>query len=312
MVPLYHWLAAKSYLGANRLDESLAQFRRLLELDPKYARDTWLCLRTVQESDLIFQEILADSADSEIKVGYVDFLSAQGDDDAAYRIWRLVALNPRLFPFSSVKPYIERLIALGRIGEAESVWQDLERLGIVKRSGVDESDNLIFNGDFEQVPLNAGFDWRAWPVRYLALDFSASGAYHGAHCLRVDFTVNRNEEYEPVYEIVPVLPNHTYLLNASVRAEGITSDTGPYLRVQDTQQPSFPDATSETTVGTTPWHPVHLDFSTGPKTRSIRLSIWRPRGRVFPTEISGSFWLDAVSLKSMGSAVQKTATDGQR
>ena len=310
MVPLYHWLAAKSYLGADRLDESLAQFRRLLELDPGYARDIWLYLRTVQEPDLIFQEMLADRVHSEIKVGYVDFLSAQGDDDAAYRIWRLVAANPRPFPFSSAQRYLERLIDLGRIEEAVAVWQDLERLGIVKSSKVGESDNLIFNGDFEQLPLNAGFDWRAWPVHYLALDFSASGAYHGAHCLRVDFTVTRNDEYEPVYQIVPVLPNHTYRLKAYVRSEDITSDTGPSLRVRDTQEPSFPDAISETTVGTTPWHPVGLSFSTGPKTRSVRLSVWRPRGRVFPTEISGSFWLDAVSLQGTDSAVEKGAPEG--
>src|SRR5438874_7322533 len=31
---------------------------------------------------------------------------------------------------------------------------------IVKSSDADERDHLIFNGDFEQLPLNAGFDWR--------------------------------------------------------------------------------------------------------------------------------------------------------
>jgi hypothetical protein len=264
----------------------------------------------VQEPDLIFQEILADSADSEIKVGYVDFLSRQGDDDDAYRIWRLVAEKPRPFPFSSAKAYLERLVASDRIQEAEVVWQDLQRLGIVKRSEVNARDNLIFNGDFEQSPLNAGFDWR-WSRRtYLAVDFSAPGGYHDAHCLRIDFTVSRNEEYEPVYQIVPVLPNHAYRLDAYVRSEDITSDTGPYLRVSDTQQHSFEDALSQTTVGTTPWHPVLLFFSTGLETQSVRLSIWRPRGRTFPAEISGSFWIDAVSLKDTSPATQ-SASDGQ-
>ena len=193
-------------------------------------------------------------------------------------------------------PIFERLIALGRIEEAVNVWQDLERLGIVKRNEADEKDNLIFNGDFEQSPLNAGFDWRTSPRTYLAVDFSAPGAYHGAHCLRVDFTVSRNDEYEPAYQIVPVLPHHAYTLEAYVRSEDITSDTGPCLRVSDTQPAGFPDAISDTTVGTTPWHPLRLSFSTGPQTRAVRLSFWRPRSRVFPTEISGISWLDAVSL----------------
>jgi hypothetical protein len=146
--------------------------------------------------------------------------------------------------------------------------------------------------------LKAGFDWRARYANFLALDFSAPGAYHGAHCLRVEFTVSSNDEYEPAYQIVPVLPQHAYTLEAYVRSEDITSDTGPCLRVRDTQPEGFPDAISETTVGTTPWHRVHLSFSTGPQTRAVRLSFWRPRGRTFPTEISGTSWLDAVSLRS--------------
>jgi hypothetical protein len=269
----------------------------------------------------------------------VDFLSDQGDNDTAYRIWRRVVADSRPFPFSSAAPYLERLIALGRIEEAVNVWQDLERLGIVKRNEADEvapgfspapaalkggatppeteglpneKENLIFNGNFEQSPLDAGFDWRAGPRTYLAVDFSAPGAYHGAHCLRVDFTVSRNDEYEPAYQIVPVLPHHAYTLEAYVRSEDITSDTGPCLRVSDTQPAGFPDAISETTVGTTPWHPLRLSFSTGPQTRAVRLSFWRPRSRVFPMEISGTSWLDAVSLHGTDSPVVPNTPGGQR
>jgi hypothetical protein len=299
MVPFYHWLAAQSRLRTNQPDVALAQFRRLLELDPTYAVATWFSLHTVQNPELIFQKVLADNPDAQIKVGYADFLSSQGDDDSAYRIWKLAVADSRPFPFSSASPYLERLIGLGRIEEAVNVWQDLERLGIVERLEANEKDNLVFNGDFEQPPLNAGFDWRAGSTTYLAVDFSASAAYHGAHCLRVDFTVSRNDEYEPVYQIVPVLPHHAYRLEAFVRSEDITSDTGPCLRVSDTQPAGIPEAVSETTVGTTPWHPVRLSFSTGAQTRAVRLSFWRPRSRVFPTEISGTSWLDAVSLKCL-------------
>ena len=297
LAPYYRQLAAQSYLRKNRLDESVAQFRRLLELDSTYATVAWGALQPVLKPDVVFEKLLADSADSAIKVGYVDFLSAQGDNDAAWRIWRLAAGGPRPFPFSSAQPYLERLIELGRIEEATHVWQDLERLGIVKISGADERDRLIFNGDFEQLPLNAGFDWRTGPLPYLAVDFAAPGAYHGAHCLRVDFTTPRNDECEPVYQVVPVLPNRTYALEAYVRSAGITSPSGPCLRVTDTKQTGSVDAVSESTVGTTAWHEVRFSFSTGPQTNVLRVSLWRPRAREFPMEITGSFWLDAVSLK---------------
>src|SRR5437667_342814 len=181
MVPYYHQLAAESYLRRNRLDESLAQFRHLLELDPIYATGAWADLLTVLEPDVIFQKVLANNnkIDSTVEVGYVDF--------------------------------------------------------------------------------------------------AAPGAYQGARCLRVDFKVGRNDEYEPAYQIVAVQPNHTYSLEAYVRSQDISSTSGPCLRVTDTQQQGFEDAISETTVGTTDWHPVSLSFSTGPETQSVRLSLWRPR-----------------------------------
>jgi len=304
MVPYYHQLAAESYLRKNRVDESLAQFQRLLELDTTYATDSWTALLTVFEPDLIFQKV-AIRMDSTSQVGYVDFLSARGDNDAAYRIWGFVAANHRPFPLSSVQPYLERLISFGRIEEGAHVWQDLERLGMVKSPDGEQKDNLVFNGDFEQLPLNAGFDWRTGPTNYLALDFAASGAYHGAHCLRVDFAVGRNNEYEPVYQIVPVHSNQTYSLKAYVRSQDITSTSGLCLRVSDTQQRGFEDAISETTVGTTEWHAVSLSFSTGPETESVRLSLWRPRWRIFPMEISGSFWLDAVTLQCTDCTAEK-------
>jgi hypothetical protein len=30
----------------------------------------------------------------------------------------------------------------------------------------------------------------------------------------------------------------------------------------------------------------------------VRVSVWRPRSRVFLMEISGSFWLDTVSIRA--------------
>ena len=115
--------------------------------------------------------------------------------------------------------------------------------------------------------------------------------------MRVDFTAPRNDESEPVYQVVPVLPNRTYALEAYVRSAGITSPSGPCLRVTDTKQTGSVDAVSESTVGTTAWHEVRFSFSTGPQTNVLRVSLWRPRAREFPMEITGSFWLDAVSLK---------------
>ena len=296
MVPLYHWQAAQNALRNNRIDLAVQRFRRLLELDPTYASGVWFSLQNVIAPDTLFQTLLSNRTDSEIKVGYVDFLSTQEDFDSAYKIWRFIVAHTAPFPFSSAQSYLDRVIDAGRMEEAVQVWNDLERLGIVSRPGIEKSE-LVFNGDFEQAPLNAGFDWRSSTGLYFRVDFSAPGAHHGAHCLRVDFTAPRNNEYEPAFQIVPVLAGHTYVLTAYARSEDLTSDSGPVLRARDSQPPGFDDAVTASTIGTTDWHRLQVSFSTGPATRAIRLSLWRPVGRDFPMDISGSFWLDEVSLR---------------
>jgi hypothetical protein len=295
MAPGYYWLEADSCLRTNRLDLAFAQYRRLLELDPSYAASVWSSLQDLHQPERVYERVLADNPRAELRVGYVDFLSDQGDNETAFRIWRRLAAGSLSFPYRSAAPYLDRLIALGRINEALNVWQDLERLGIVEPGS--QNGNLMFNGEFERPPLNSGFDWRTGNTTYLAVDFSAPLAYHGKHSLRIDFTVSRNDQYEPVFQIVPVLPRQTYRLEAYVRTQEITSDTGPGLLVRDLTPGGFPDAVSETSVGTTPWHLVRVSFTTGPHTQAVQVSLWRPRSRVFPTEIVGTALLDAVSLR---------------
>jgi hypothetical protein len=135
------------------------------------------------------------------------------------------------------------------------------------------------------------------PSPYASVDFADASPYAGAQCLRVDFPVGQNDDFEPVYQIVPAAPNQSYSLSAYVRSSEITSDSGPRLRVIDEDCPACLNAETDSTVGSTPWHSVKLDFTAGPQTKALRVSVWRPRSRVFPMEISGSFWLDAVSIR---------------
>ena len=310
MTPRSYWVVANHYLRTDRPQEALAEFRRLLELGPDsgYAERTFqLCLQAVNDPDAVFRQVLAGRKDPKLGLDYVDYLSRNGQPDAAYRVWALTVANAPPFPLALAKPYLERLLDLHQYPEALTVWEDLERLGVVKRPAKEDPGNLVFNGGFEQDPLNAGFDWHSAEASFLSFDFADPGAHQGNRCLRLNFTVKRNETYQPVYQLVPVVPGQAYQLAAYVRSEDITSDSGPRLHVFDPMHSESLDVSTETTVRTTPWHPVNLSFQTGPDARFVVVSVWRPRSRTFPPEISGSFWLDEVSLKPVGSAAQTEA-----
>jgi tetratricopeptide (TPR) repeat protein len=298
MAPQVWWAAANYYLRADRPDRAFACFRRLLELSPSYAEPALaLALRAYGNADLIFAVVRG--SDPQLALAFADFMSEHNQFDAAHRAWTTIAGGSAPFPFAAASSYLERLLAEGRYREAQDVWTNLVARGVVSPPAPSEPGNLVFNGGFEQPPLGAGFDWRSEPSTYAAVDFADPSPYAGARCLRVDFPVPQNDDFEPVYQVLPVLPNQAYVLSAYVRSRDITSDSGPRLRVTDPACRGCLEAETEAALGSTPWRQVTARFITGPQTQAVRLSLWRPRSRVFPMEISGSFWLDAVSVTAL-------------
>ncbi len=305
MTPQLHWVAANTFLRTGQKDAAMAEFRRLLELDPTYGPATFhVSVGSLGDPQLILQRILPSGKDPRLKLAYLNFLITNEMPDQAHQVWVQVVETGSPFPLSLATPYLDHLLYFGQAEEAQRVWQDLEKLGIVVNSGADPGGNLVFNGDFEKTPLNAGLDWRNQPGPSVDLDFSDPAAHSGKFCARVDFTVSRNEDHMLFYQLVPVASNQAYLLTAFVRSQDITSDSGPRLQVLDPLHSTGLNVLSETTVGTTSWHPISLNFCTGPDTKLVRLSLLREHARTFPTEITGSFWLDTVVLKGLGPATE--------
>jgi Tfp pilus assembly protein PilF len=313
MTPQLHWVAANTYLRAGQTEAAMAEFRRLLELDPTYGPATFhVCMGSLDDPHLILEEVLPAGKNPGLKLAYLKFLSTNELADLAGPVWAQTVKTGTPFPAPLARPYIEYLLEFGRVEEAQGAWRDLEKLGVIPTTVGGEGGNIVYNGDFEQTPLDMGFDWRDRAGPYIAIDFSDEAAHTGKHCLRIDFAVSRNEEYLPVYQLVPVSPNQAYELTAYVRSQDITSDSGPRLQVQDTVHSHGPNVLSEATLGTIPWHQTTLRFCTGPDTNLVQLSVIRERGRTFPTEITGSFWLDTVVMRALGSGGKSACSTASR
>jgi hypothetical protein len=299
MSPRLYWDAALHFIATGRGETALPYFRRLLELDPGYDAAVFrLCPESLEDPGVILREVLPHPGSTKLELDYVEFLSVYGKDDFASRVWSHAMVHASSLPFAWASPFLDALLQTGRVQEARIVWQDLEKRSIVPAPSAADAGNLVFNGGFEHPPLGAGFDWRFNNSPYILVNLQGQGAYRGRRCLRVDFTVGRNDEFEPVNQLVPVEPRHAYRLTAYVKSDSITSDSGPRLRVVDPFCPNCLDVSTEPVLATASWRPVSLTFFTGAGTHLVRLSVWRPRSRSFPFEITGTFWLDAVSLET--------------
>ncbi|MGH9435548.1 MAG: hypothetical protein ACRD06_06080, partial [Terriglobia bacterium] len=183
--------------------------------------------------------------------------------------------------------------------EAYKVWGALRDKGLIPATYESTAQNLVENGDFEDHLLGMGFDWRvaAVPGVYAGLDDST---FHSpSKSLLIQFPGNQNLDYHNVYQFVPVLPNHRYHLLGYMKAQGITTDSGPRLEVRDAYNPALLDKYTDQITGTTPsWVALTLDFETGPKTRLLSVAIARQASQEFINQIAGKFWVDDVTLTS--------------
>lgn len=309
MAPRFEWRAGNHFLQRGHTGEALKHFRRLLALDDAYAQPVFrISLDAVGDPERVFRKVLPLGSNPHLKLAYLDFASDRGDIDFANQLWSQISSDGLSCTLAEVEPYLDRLLSADDLQQATKVWQDLEQAGVIPKASVGGTKNLVYDGGFEHTPLNAGFGWRLSDTPYVETDFKDPSAYQGSRCLRVDYAAGQNLESEPVYELVPVEPHQSFQLRAYVRSDDITSNSGPRLRVVDPECPACLKVSTQTTVGTTPWHLLTLNFTTGPDTRVIRLSVWRPHSSTFPMEISGSFWLDDVSVEALKPLSKETVS----
>jgi len=310
MTPAVQWALGNHFLLTNRQEKAFPYFRRLLEMAPEYRDTTYsLCLRATRDPQAIYKEVVPHGQDASGRFAFLMFLSSTADYESAMRIWGQMISGPDRSPnLSMVKPFLDLLVDHNQIQDASAVWNDLERAGVIPPRPSSQTATLLYDGSFQGPLLNTGFGWRVSDSTDLVFDFSDPSAYKGPNCLRIDFAVGRNADYDLVYQVVPVKPNTRYELMAYVRSENITSDSGPRLRVVEMGCENCAARTSDPTVGTTSWHPIEVAFMPQPQTQAVRISFWRPQDQTYNSEITGMVWLDSVTLR----AVEGPEPDGKQ
>jgi hypothetical protein len=113
----------------------------------------------------------------------------------------------------------------------------------------------------------------------------------------VQFSGKQNVDYRNVLQYVKVSPGRRYRLQAFLKTENITTDSGPRLEVRDAYDPGALDKFSEALTGSTSgWTSVSMDFMTGPKTELVIVGLARLPSRKLDNLIAGKVWLDDVRL----------------
>ena len=298
-LPRYQWTIGNYFLLHGDTKEAFRHLKVVLAGSREYDRTMFnLAWKSSGDSTQIIQELIPNFLPAEFS--YLKYLVREEKFADAAAVWTRIAANPQTFDPHEATGYIDTLIKTGSASAAYRVWTDLQSKGLIRTPPGGPNQNLITNGNFEDPLLNMGFGWRIQDVPGVYAGTDTATFHSPGHSLSVQFTGKQNLNYHQVFQFVKVSPNHDYELDAFMKTQDITSDSGPCIEVVDAYDPRALDKfTSGMTGSSGGWKPLNMDFKTGPKTQLLLILLVRqPSKADDDTAIIGKVWIDDVQISS--------------
>jgi len=295
------WSIANFFLLEGNVREAFPHFRTVLAGSSKYDQVIFnLGWKASGNASEILGQLIPGRVSTEL--GYLYYLLSKKRYSECESVWKRIANSSESFPASYVAAYIEGLIQARRPTDAYHVWTDLIAKGLIKPTYMPTGPELLVNGDFEEDVLNMGFDWHIRAMQGVFAGVDQTVFHSPTHSLLVQFLGKENVDYHHVFQYVRAVPGRSYRLRGLMRAEGITTDSGPRLQVRDVYDPTELLKSSEGITGsTTGWEPILLDFTAGKKTELVAVILVRPPSQKLDNLLAGRVWLDDLSLSPLPS-----------
>jgi hypothetical protein len=294
--PAIQWRIGNLYLREGRTEQALAALEKALIADPDLRRPAFdLAWRATGDGDLIARKMIPLRLD--ICFEYLNYLSVTERLDAAGDVWNRIAASGLSLESKDALPYLDALITHRRIDQLISARAALNKRSQSFSGSSGPGANLITNGDFEDEILDGGLDWRVNRMPGATVSKDNLTFLDGTHSLRIRFEGTQNLSDVLVYQYVPVNPNASYRFEGYMRAEAITTDSGPRFQIRDADDPAILLFQSEAAAGSVPWSRRQGEFTTGPRTGLLEIRVVRPASEKFDNRIAGTVWVDQVSLR---------------
>jgi len=305
-LPAFQWAIGNFFLLHGNVDDAFRHFQIVLAGSSQYDQILFsTAWKASGDANKILEQLIPHQVGTEF--AYLHYLLGQQLYTEARSVWKRIAGSAETFPPAQASEYIDRMIGVQRPSEAYEAWTDLRKKGLIAATYEATSKNLLMNGAFEERVLNMGFDWRILPLEGVYAGLDQTTFHSASHSLFVQFPGKQNLRYRHVLQYVKVEPGRSYRLRGFMRSEGITTDCGPLLEVRDPYDTRALDAFTESLQGNSVgWIPVSVDFTTGPKTELIAVTVTRLPSRKLDNLIAGKVWVDDLSLTAVSTDTANT------
>lgn len=163
----------------------------------------------------------------------------------------------------------------------------------------------VYDGGFEEEPLQKGFGWRFIKQSDVTVERSSQSPHSGDHCLHLRFHGNKNVSFFHALQVVPVEPEQEYRLKFVQKSRNLTTDQGVSVQVKGYGCDGL-WARSEPLKGSSSWTNGELQFTVPNTCEAVILRVVRKESLRFDNKISGDYWLDAVELERLDTTEGET------
>jgi len=294
--PEINWRLANFCIRTGRTAEGLRALHTVLETDSASSRRVFtLATNAIRDQRAVLEML---PLQAPIVFDYINFVIERGDIVRAEQAWARVRQGNIPFEAREATPYLDALVQRRELAQLAEAWSSLRERFPKEVPAVNPSSNLITNGSFEFDILNGGLDWHVIPTEGAIVSLDAAGALDGNRALRITFDGSRDLDYGHVFQYVLVRPNTKYQFSGYMRAQGVSTASGPKFQVCDAYNPGDLFASTENFVGTRGWSEEHAEFTTRGDTDLLLIKVARPVSLKVDNKIAGSVWVDGVSLRS--------------
>jgi hypothetical protein len=297
--PQLAWLSGNMKVVAGDIPGGLEDWRDSILGDPTnthFAFDrAW---RLTPDTQTLLDHLVPPGDKTDFQ--FLDFLATNDRGDPNL-VWKRILSRNQPFDPALAASYMEWLLkprsslALWRqnVQKGREVWSEILH--------APKTDDLIYDGGFEEALLNMGFGWREQHSDGVSLVMDYNKYQEGRRSLRIDFDKMDNLKLIPIYQVVPVEPLHRYLLTAQIRAEGITGGSPPRLAVMPSASAEA-YALGQETFQTKGFIEDRVEFVAPAGSPLATLAVMRAPSHKLSPKIGGSFWVDNVVLRDLGPA----------
>lgn len=290
-----------------QVDAAAAHHARAIRLQPGLARGIYVVYWHLGRSpDAIGQALLGDDP-ALLRRYFLDCLTWV-DPEQAERLWKMVGRRAGALDAECYRDYFDFLIAKARFSRAETLWQDIARK--FYNAPWNREEDAFWNGKlgFPATSFDGGLEWRIdqhMPPGVQAVISAHQGAEQSS-CLWIHFDGKENVAFSHVRHFFFVKPEKMYRLSCWVRAIGITTDNGPYLRLTLYCDPPVRRA-GKIVEGTGVWE-LEEEFVVPPGCRWAEIEIRRDPIMKLDNKIKGDVFYDDFVLEELTPATSETLT----